>query len=109
MITLEFEKKGDILVVRLYGSLVGTEVSDAKERIYKELEDSQKAIFDLSGVPFTDELGMEMLLSLYRKQGKLLLFALSKRVEDKIEILKLERLEGFRIFETEAEAIENLS
>jgi len=107
MSTVKFEKKGDTLVIRLYGSLAGAEVSDTKERICKELEDSQKAIFDLSEVPFADEFGMEMLLSLYKKQGKLLLFGLSKRLEDKIEILKLCQI--FQIFKTEQEAIDSLA
>lgn len=108
---VNFEKKGDILIVRIFGRFIFEEAKQLKERIYENLKNQTKVVFDLSKITLMCSVGLEVVLScqtlIQRQEGKFSLFGLNKDLQFLFKIEKIDK--EFQIFETEEKAIKSFS
>lgn len=108
---VDFEEKGDILIVRIYGRFIFEEANRQKEEIYEKLKNQTKVVFDLSKITLMCSVGLGVVLScqalIQRQEGKLSLFGLNKDLQFLFAIERVDKV--FKIFETEKEAIESFS
>ena|SRR3989338_3536527 len=105
---LKIEKKQDVVVLQVKGSLDADSVSQFKKKVNKIIEEGSKClVLDGSELEFVDSMGLGSLISLLRKlrsqNGDLKVAAISKEVQQVFEITRLHQL--FQIFSNSDEAI----
>jgi len=105
---LKIEKKQDVVVLQVKGSLDADSVSQFKKKVNKIIEEGSKClVLDGSELEFVDSMGLGSLISLLRKlrsqNGDLKVAAISKEVQQVFEITRLHQL--FQIFSNSDEAM----
>ena len=105
---LKIEKKQDVVVLQVKGSLDADSVSQFKKKVNKIIEEGSKClVLDGSELEFVDSMGLGSLISFLRKlrsqNGDLKVAAISKEVQQVFEITRLHQL--FQIFSNSDEAI----
>ena len=107
------ERKGDVTVLRLRGTLMGGPDSQVFEDVLtKTLEDgSSRVLVDMSDISWVNSTGLGILIAGHRMVsaggGALKLLHVSKRIESILMVTKLNTL--FDSYDDEAQAIASFS
>ena len=112
-IAMKIEERtvGDVTILDLKGKmLIGEGDELLREKINGLVEDGKsKIVLNLADVPYVDSAGLGEIVRCYttvsRKDGKLKLLNLTKRIEDLLSITKL--LTVFEAYESEDEAVKS--
>lgn len=108
---IEERNVGDIIILDLKGKmLIGEGDELLREKINSLVEGGRKkVVLNLADVPYVDSAGLGEIVRCYttvsRKDGKLKLLNLTKRIHDLLSITKL--LTVFETYETEEEAVKS--
>jgi anti-sigma B factor antagonist len=100
---------GDVVVLDLHGKILIGEGDDALREAVTKLADAGKTkiLLNLADVPYVDSAGLGEIVRTYttvsRKNGKLKLLNLTKKIQDLLSITKL--LTVFETYESEDEAV----
>ena len=101
----------DVVILDLYGKILIGEGDDALRDAVTRVVDSGKTkiLLNLEDVPYVDSAGLGEIVRCYttvsRKNGKLKLINLTKKIKDLLSITKL--LTVFETYESESEAIKS--
>ena len=102
---------GDVIILDLHGKILIGEGDDALRDAVTRLVDSGKTkiLLNLADVPYVDSAGLGEIVRCYttvsRKDGKLKLLNLTKRIHDLLSITKL--LTVFETYENEEDAVKS--
>jgi anti-sigma B factor antagonist len=108
---IEERNVNDVIILDLKGKmLIGEGDELLREKINSLVEGGKKkVVLNLADVPYVDSAGLGEIVRCYttvsRKDGKLKLLNLTKRIHDLLAITKL--LTVFETYETEEEAIKS--
>ena len=100
---------GDVVILDLHGKILIGEGDDALREAVNKLADSGKSkiLLNLADVPYVDSAGLGEIVRTYttvsRKNPKLKLLNLTKKIQDLLSITKL--LTVFETYESEDEAV----
>ncbi|MBN2029399.1 STAS domain-containing protein [bacterium] len=106
-------KKGDVLVLKLEGELMGGEGSQiVQDRIYKAIEENTiDVVLDMGGIKWMNSAGLGIIMAsittLRGSGGDLKLANVNKRVLRPIEITKLDRV--IEMFKAVDQAVESFA
>ena len=101
----------DVVILELHGKILIGEGDDALRDAVTRVVDSGKTkiLLNLEDVPYVDSAGLGEIVRCYttvsRKNGKLKLINLTKKIKDLLSITKL--LTVFETYESEPEAIKS--
>ena len=101
----------DVMILDLHGKILIGEGDDALRDAVNRVVDSGKTkiLLNLEDVPYVDSAGLGEIVRCYttvsRKNGKLKLINLTKKIKDLLAITKL--LTVFETYEVESEAIKS--
>ncbi|MCB1118906.1 MAG: STAS domain-containing protein [Chlamydiia bacterium] len=103
------EKKGQVLILHLSGTLAGTDAEEVEKEIFQLIQQgTHKFVLDLGEISSVDEEGLRMLSSVEKKlrglSGKLLLSSVSEFVKKKIKECGFGHL--FEFSESEDQALQ---
>jgi anti-sigma B factor antagonist len=102
---------GDVIILDLHGKILIGEGDDAlRDAVTKRIDGGKtKLLLNLADVPYVDSAGLGEIVRCYttvsKKQGKLKLLNLTKKIQDLLSITKL--LTVFETFENESEAVKS--
>jgi len=111
LMKIEERNNGDVTILDLKGKmLIGEGDELLREKINNLVEGGKKKVLlNLADVPYVDSAGLGEIVRCYttvsRKDGKLKLLNLTKRIHDLLSITKL--LTVFETYDTEEEAIKS--
>lgn len=92
-LTLEIERKGDLVTVRCYGQLVSGLTETLYNRVKPLIPESKRIVLDLCHLSYMDSMGLGTLMSLYtsaRSSGcEMQLLNIGKRVRELLGLTNL--------------------
>jgi anti-sigma B factor antagonist len=104
---------GDVIILDLHGKIMIGEGDDALREAVTRLADGGKTklVLNLAEVPYVDSAGLGEIVRCYttvsKKDGKLKLLNLTKKIQDLLAITKL--LTVFETYESEDEAVRSFA
>jgi anti-sigma B factor antagonist/stage II sporulation protein AA (anti-sigma F factor antagonist) len=111
VVSLEEEKSGEVLILRLKGRLDALSTPDAEKKVFAYINHGQhKLLLDFSGVDYISSAGMRMLLATTKKlkilSGQLVLCSITTNVMDVFKISGFDHV--LELSKSEEEALRRL-
>jgi anti-anti-sigma factor len=112
LVSLEEERNGDILILRLKGRLDALSTPETEKKVFNYINHGQhKLLLDFSGVDYISSAGMRMLLATTKKlkpvAGQLVLCSITTNVMDVFKISGFDHI--LALTESEEEALRKLN